>query len=104
MSSPYGWLLFGLSVESVTECRVQLIDHILSSVHVRYDVGYVVWRTVMSVSVFANPQVGFVIWVVVLVIVKDILQKHIGVVVKSVGREREILSLGRELCKIESDV
>ena len=46
---------------------------------------YEAWRTVMSVSVFANPQVGFVIRVVVLVIVKDILQKHIGVAVKSVG-------------------
>ena len=96
--------LFGLSVECVAECRVQLIDHILGGFHVRYDVGNVVWCAITSVPVFANPEIGFVVRVVALVIVKDILQKHIGGVVERIGSERKILSLWCEFGEIEGHV
>lgn len=46
----------------------QSADHRLRVIHVGYNIRDTVWRTVLTVSVIANPEICFLIGVIVLVI------------------------------------
>lgn len=57
--------------------------------------------TVFAVPVRANPQIGFIVGVEILVIRSDFLQQAIGVIVFHLNRETEILPVGCILLELE---
>lgn len=69
----------------------QSADHRLSVLHAGNNIRDTVWRTVLAVSVIANPEIRFLIGVIVLIILSDRLYQSIGFCISHFSREVEIL-------------